>query len=130
MYCRAVSKSVFWCLISLLLYACVTPTGHRQTIVDDGFVLEVFAPHKEAKKQISFNQQQTQFAYLPDDVQIRLTVEDGTSTHQLNITGNNTEIDYQYRLNGRLTAFEANEAQWLSSIIPTIIKKSGIGQSM
>jgi hypothetical protein len=110
----------------LLLSACITLPGHRQTIDEDGFYLQITAPSKSFKDSIRFNSAETDIAYLPLSTKIKLVVMNEQGKHEVNVINSNGAIGYLYTLNGRAENFGVAEQKWFSSQIPKIIDRAGL----
>lgn len=114
---------------SLLLSACVAGVGHRQIIQEDGFYLEVNAPDKETKAQIQFTSKLTALDYMPEETSMYLAVEDADGFHQLTIFSDNGNPNYEYKINGNISEFGANERKWFSAYSPSIANTLGVDTS-
>ncbi len=52
----------------------------------------------------------------------------GSDTRQLRVSvGGGAELEYEYKVNGKETAFDASGEAWLSEVLVDIIRKTGIG---
>jgi hypothetical protein len=111
---------------SLVLSACITLPGHRQTVDEKNFYLHITAPKLAIKNEIRFNAEKTELLFLPEHAQIELVVADNIGQHQLMIKKHQESVVYHYRLNGRQMTFGSKEQGWFASQIPLIIDKAGL----
>ncbi|PTB88927.1 hypothetical protein C9928_05215 [Pseudidiomarina aestuarii] len=100
--------------------------GHRQTINEDNFFLNITAPNLDVKNEIRFNAEKTELLFLPKGVQLELVVSDDSGKHQLSARKHHQAVIYNYRLNGQITPFGPKEKEWFASQIPLIVEKANI----
>jgi hypothetical protein len=112
--------------VSFVLSACVTLPGHRQTIDEENFFLNITAPSLAIKNEIRFNAEKTELLFLPKGAQLEFVVSDNLGKHQLSVQKHQETVVYNYRLNGRKMTFGVKEKVWLASQIPLIIDKAGL----
>lgn len=113
-------------VLSLCLSACITLPGHRQTIDEGDFYLQITAPNKATKSLTRFNADQTDIVHLPEKTEIELVVLDGQGKHELKISSSNDAIIYDYALNGRHLDFGEKQREWFASQVPRIITRTGL----
>lgn len=104
------------------LGACVTLPGYRQVIEEDDFSLQITAPDKATWRQIRTNPTQTAITALPEHTQIRIEAGDRTLT----IQGSGDAPTYDYEIDGKPAAFDAEAQQWLGAQLPRIVEKAGL----
>ncbi|KKO46707.1 hypothetical protein WG68_05350 [Arsukibacterium ikkense] len=112
--------------VSFVISACVTLPGHRQTIDEENFFLNITAPTLAIKNEIRFNSEKTELLFLPKGAQLEFVVSDNLGKHQLSVQKHQETIVYNYRLNGQKMTFGVNEKEWFASQIPIIIDKIGL----
>lgn len=112
--------------VSVVLSACITLPGHRQTVDEENFFMHINAPNLATKKEIRFNAEKTELLSLPEGVQIELVVADHGGEHQLLIQNQQASVVYHYRFNGRKMVFGDNQQQWFARQIPFIMAKAGL----
>jgi len=120
------ARVVILALLCLLLSACITLPGHRQTVDEGDFYVHITAPDRVTKGLIRFNAEQTDIARLPAKAEIELVVVDVQGKHELDISGPTEAIDYDYTLNGRRMEFGTAQQEWFASQVPRIITKTGL----
>jgi len=119
-------RLVILACLSLALSACVTLPGHRQTIDEENFCLNITAPSLAIKNEIRFNAEKTELLFMPKGAQLEFVVSDSLEKHQLSVLNHQETVVYDYRLNGRKLTFGAREKDWFASQIPLIINKAGL----
>ena len=120
------SKTLIVMLLSSSLCACITMPGHRQIIKENNFTLLITAPNEEAKKQILFDQTQTNLVRLPKNLSLKFNSQDENGEHEVVIKSVSGVLIYDYRINGRSAPFDNEAKAWFTKNIPRIISKSGL----
>ncbi|MBM7073795.1 hypothetical protein JQC92_17430 [Shewanella sp. 202IG2-18] len=113
-------QTVILMILSLSLSACITLPGHRQTINEGNFHLQITSPDKATKHLIRFNSTKNEIIYLPEDTRIELIVIDAIGKHNLKIKKSINTIVYDYKLNGLKVVFDTEKIQWFESQVPRI----------
>jgi hypothetical protein len=117
----------FLFLLIFLNSACAIQWGgHRHIVSDVDFYLNIQAPDKRTKDNISFNKEETSITVLPKEVSIDVSHTINGVKRGLMISNADDHIVYNYQVAGRSAHYDAAAQAWFSEQIPRILRETGI----
>ena len=75
---------------------------------------------------LRFDENETQIISFPAHSSFDLTYDDRTDKHRLRIKSGSGDPQYTYYFNGDKQAYDADAQAWFASVIPEILRKTGL----
>ena len=113
---------------ALTLSACSIHIGHSHLVKSEDFFFHLQAPNKDARRNLRFNEDENAISTLPQGV--KLTVRDTSHGEKRELTVFNPydNIEFKYKLNNKERPYGESERQWFASIVPKILRQTGLNK--
>ena len=122
-------RNVLLVIFIAMLSACSIHIGHRHMIYDDDFFFELKAPNKASRNALSFNDDETDIEVLPESISLVIGDLVLGQKRRLQIENVSGKVEYEYRVNGKVSAYNSDAQLWFASQVPRILRETGINKT-